>query len=239
MNNKLNNKEEEKEKDNRYLFIYLIIIPCVFYILLMNKNLKKKIIKFIKHIKQSYYGELFFIIFIVFTNIIFLNNTFSNVLSGYIFGFKNGLLIAIIGNTISSIISFYISKYYLNEKIKNIIFESSYLNDFKDLITYEKKISNFEWYELILLSRITPLYSYQIISYYWGVTNIPLKIFIIGTIIGSLPTCIFDTYVGSLINNMDNIFKNDIKMMIVSFVLFLLLMIFSSHQIHNIIEHIK
>lgn len=237
MNKNLNHNEEYNNE--KYLFIYLFIIPCVFYLLLMNKNFKKRIIHFIKHIKKSYYGKLFFIIFIVFINIIFFNNTFSNILAGYIFGFKMGLVISVIGNTISSIISFYISKYYLNEKIKKIVFESPHLSDFKDLIKYENVLNNFEWFELILLSRISPLYSYQIVSYYWGVTHIPLKIFITGTIIGSLPICMFDTYIGSLINNMNNIFKNDIKMMVVSFVLFLLLMVFSVHQIHNIIEHIK
>lgn len=235
--------EKEKETQNNpqkiHIFLLLFIVPCIFYILLMNKTFKQKLLSSIKYIKKSEYGKIYFIVFIVFINIIFLNNTFSNILSGYIFGFKNGIIITILGNILSSILSFYISKYYINDKIKTIVYESPYLKDFKDLIIYENSLNFYEWFELVLLSRISPLYSYQIISYYWGITDVPLHIFIMGTLIGSLPMCIFDTYIGSLIKNTDSLFKTDIKTFIMNILLFLLLMIFSSYKIHNIIEHIK
>jgi uncharacterized membrane protein YdjX (TVP38/TMEM64 family) len=237
-----NDKNDKNDKNSNMYIIILISLPLIIYILFNNNVTKNLIFNFINNLsllKSSNNGKLLFVIFVILMNIIFFHNTISNIVSGYIFGLRDGLILTMIGNIISGIFSFYVSKYYINKKILRIIDNSYYLKDFKNIIVKGKNISDYEWFELVVLSRLSPLYSFQIISYYWGVTDVPLYIFILGSIIGSLPVSIFDTYIGSKLNNIRHLFKHDIKSIIVMFVFVMILVIISSHKIHNIIEHIS
>tara|TARA_B100002051_G_C16677211_1_gene607742 strand:+ start:355 stop:1080 length:726 start_codon:yes stop_codon:yes gene_type:complete len=237
-----NDKNDKNDKNGNIYIIILISLPLILYILLNNNITKNLLFNFIKNIsllKGSNHGKLLFVIFVILMNIIFFHNTISNIISGYIFGLRDGLILTMIGNIISGIFSFYVSKYYINKRILRFINKSYYLKDFKNIIVKERNISDYEWFKLVVFSRLSPMYSFQIISYYWGVTDVPLYIFILGSIIGSLPISIFDTYIGSKLNNIRHLFKHDIKSIIVMFVFVMILIIISSHKIHNIIEHIS
>lgn len=235
----MNNDIDEKNT-NLYIII-LLSLPLLIYVLLTNNLTKQILFNFINNLsllKDSNQGKIFFVIFVILMNIIFFHNTLSNVISGYIFGFKDGLILTMIGNIISGIFSFYLSKYYINKKIVTIVNNSPYLKDFKNIIVNHKHITNYEWFELVVLSRLSPLYSFQIISYYWGITNVPLHIFITGSILGTLPVSIFDTYFGSNLKNIKHLFKHDKKKLVFMMIFFIILIIIVSHKIHDIVQHI-
>ena len=138
-------------------------------------------------------------------NLIFMSSTIPNLVSGYIFGLRNGILLTLIGCIISGVISFYISRYILKE---NILDKVEKIKALKQIKTEEKKFTMIEWFELTILSRLPPTYPYHLISYFWGITDIKVYIFILGTIIGQLPSLSLETYIGYKFTDIKNIFKN-------------------------------
>ena len=139
-------------------------------------------------------------------NLIFMSSTIPNLVSGYIFGLRNGILLTLIGCIISGVISFYISRYVLKDEIMDKV---SKLKMLKKIKKEEKKFTIKEWFELTVLSRLPPTYPYHLISYFWGITDIKVYIFILGTIVGQLPSLAFETYIGYKFSDIKNIFKNN------------------------------
>ena len=66
-----------------------------------------------------------------------------------------------------------------------------------------------EWLELTTLSRLPPNYPYHLVSYFWGITDVNILIFIIGSIIGILPGLSLETYIGYKFSDIKNIFKSN------------------------------
>ena len=210
-------EKDEKEKifyKDKYILIGLfIIIPILGYIIFKSKYIQSILLNIIKYFKEisnrGVYGKLIYIFFVVIMNLVFMNSTLPNLISGYIFGFYKGVLFTLTGCIISGIISFYLSR----DVLKNYIYKFTSKYKELDLIKKdENKFTNKDWFELVVLSRLPPTYPFHIISYFWGITNINILLFIIGSTIGILPAISLETYIGYTIKNIHNIFKSNISL---------------------------
>ena len=120
-----------------------------------------------------------------------------NVITGYVFGFKKGILIAFTIIIISSIITFFISRYYLQDTIIN---KAQQNERFKKIIDNQNNYSTFDWIKNIIISRTLPI-PFNVCNGFWGITNVNIYIYIIGTIIGVIPWLIFEIYIGAFSKN--------------------------------------
>lgn len=197
------------DKDVYIVLGTLIITPIISYFLFKHPHIQKYIFGIIAYLKltgnKSLTTKLYYVGIVVMMNLIIMNSTIPNLVSGYIFGLRNGIILTLIGCIISGVISFYISRYILKD---NILDKVDKINALKQIKMEEKKFTMKEWFELTILSRLPPTYPYHLISYFWGITDIKIYIFILGTIIGQLPSLSLETYIGYKFTNIKNIFKN-------------------------------
>ncbi len=110
--------------------------------------------------------------------------------SGVIFGPLMGSIYSIIGGTIGAIISFYIARVFGRGFVERVL--KTHI-DFCDKCT-EKYIVYF-----IFISRLLPIFQFDIISYGAGLTNISLKKFAAATFFGMIPISFLFTYYGQAI----------------------------------------
>jgi uncharacterized membrane protein YdjX (TVP38/TMEM64 family) len=193
-----------------YLLISsFIIFPIISYFLFKHKKIQKTIFGIIAYLKykgnKSFIGKLYYVSVVIIMNIVFMNSTIPNLISGYIFGLKKGILLTLIGCIISGVISFYMSRYILKNKILEKVNKNEVLSQIKK---DEKLLEKNDWFELSTLSRLPPTYPYHLTSYFWGITDISVFIFIIGSIIGILPGLSLETYIGYKFSNIKDIFKS-------------------------------
>jgi len=193
-----------------YLFmISMVIFPIISYFFFKHKNIQKYLFSLITYLKymgnKSVKGQMYYILIVVIMNIVFMNSTIPNLMSGYIFGFKKGTLLTLIGCIISGIISFYTSRYILKDKILEEVEQQPVLSKIKE---DEKLLTTYDWFELTILSRLPPTYPYHLTSYFWGITDIHVLIFTIGSLIGILPGLSLETYIGYKLTNIKDIFKS-------------------------------
>ena len=197
------------DKDTYVVLGTLIIMPIISYFLFKHPHIQKYILGIIAYLKltgnKSHTTKLYYIGIVVMMNLIFMSSTIPNLVSGYIFGLRNGILLTLVGCIISGVISFYISRYILKEDVLDKVDKIKALKQIK---TEEKNFTMREWFELTILSRLPPTYPYHLISYFWGITDIKVYIFILGTIIGQLPSLSLETYIGYKFTDIKNIFKN-------------------------------
>ena len=203
------------KNESLYLFIISsILFPLISYYIFKHKKIQKKIfsiIAFLKYEGTTFTGKLYYICLVVIMNIVFMNSTLPNLISGYIFGLHKGILLTLIGCVISGVISFYMARYILKDKIIKKIEKNEVLSKIKE---DEKLLETNDWFQLATLSRLPPIYPFHLTSYFWGITDISIIIFIIGTIIGILPGLSLETFIGYKFSNIKDIFKSKHNMFV-------------------------
>lgn len=180
---------------NSLFLVLVVVLPLLAY--LKREQIEKKIKGIIAKIKdkESPSSYLLFITIVIFINLVFYNSTIPNILSGYLYGIYKGTLLTLIGCVISSTITFYLGKNSnSNSFLKKGIFKS---------IAEKMQKDHNRAFWLVILSRLPPIAPYQGFSLFWSLININYFIFIFGSIIGILPSMLFESYIGSKLNSVD------------------------------------
>ena len=77
----------------------------------------------------------------------------------------------------------------------------------KQLQDSEDNFTQLDWFELVTLSRLPPIYPYHMISYFWGTTKVNPLMYATASFLGSLPSITLETYIGSSITSLEDMGK--------------------------------
>lgn len=110
--------------------------------------------------------------------------------AGASFGPLLGTIYAVLGAEIGAIISFLIGRALGRDAVTKI---------FRMHVVFCEKCSDRHLFLLILLARLLPIFSFDIISYGAGLTNMSLKVFGLATLLGMTPPTFVLTYFGKSI----------------------------------------
>ncbi len=136
------------------------------------------------------------VIFIAFYTIgtIFLPSTPFMALAGIFFGFKYGLLYTIIGGLVSSLLVFAISR-TLGKNWAESILEHRYMSK---LDNYNRKLESAAIFDLIIF-RLIPIMPFNVLNILMGVSRIKPRDYLIGTLIGLIPSNLVAVYFGDIL----------------------------------------
>lgn len=126
---------------------------------------------------------------------IFIPSTPFMAIAGILFGFKYGLIYTLIGGFLSSVIVFTFSRKLGKEKVENIL-ENKYL---KPLGKYNERLESGGAWDLVIL-RIVPIMPFNVLNILMGVSRIKTGDYVIGTMLGLIPSNILTVYFGNIIS---------------------------------------
>ena len=112
---------------------------------------------------------VFFFIYIV-SVIFLLPGSWLSLLSGFLYGSIVGSLVVFVSAFCGACLSFLISKYFFAESINNIVSKYSGYPLLQEIL---KKGG----LKLIILSRLSPIFPFSILNYFYGLNNISFKDF--------------------------------------------------------------
>ena len=181
----------------------LIIIIIIFIICIQkSKSSKKylfKLINYEKKLKKSgILGIILFIIICIILNLLIFTIGLNNIITGYIFGFKNGIVIAYIINYITAILGFIISRYFLKNNVNSLIDKNK---KFKKIYKNQINYKFIDWLKYNIIFRISPV-PFHASSAFFGITNIKFKDYMLCSLFSILPACMLETYIGTSIKNL-------------------------------------
>jgi len=119
--------------------------------------------------------------------------------NGMVFGSLWGALISWIGALMGALTSFYIARLFGNVALQKIVHHEK-------TVEFIRHAGEKKGFWVILLSRLLPFISFDIISYMAGLSGISLWAFISGTALGMLPATLIYTYIGHEIPAMEKNF---------------------------------
>ncbi len=136
--------------------------------------------------------------------------------NGIIFGIFWGIVISTVGALLGALLSFYISRWFYNH------YAATLLKDKKTRRTIED-ISSKHGFKVILLARLIPIISFDLVSYAAGLSTIKVSYFLLATFIGMLPATVAYTV---LANSAGKIAKLSNEFIVYSTLVALLLLFF-------------
>lgn len=205
-----------KKDIKNILLVLTFLFPIITFFSLLYKPTRNVILSFVSYFKNlekknNIKGNVIYVFFVILVNLIFQESTIPNVTSGYIYGLKIGGLLTLIGCVLSSIVTFCIGKYILKDSILDELKKYKW---FENVYKKQDKLKTIDWFKLVYLTRSAPNYPFHIISYMWGITNVNIFTYILGTTLGTLPITFFETYIGTKLKKPKEIFHaNNIKIL--------------------------
>ena len=180
-------------------------------------------------------GIFFFVVIYIFIVLLILPASWLSIAAGYLYGTYLGSLIVFISAFIGASISFFISKRFLSKKVLDMI------NKYPKLSLLENIIQK-GGLKLIVLTRLSPLFPFSILNYFYGLNNITYKDFSI-SLICIIPGTFLYCSVGSLLNDLSDIvnlkLNNNLFTTLISIISTSLIIYFLSKYSNEIINESK
>lgn len=113
---------------------------------------------------------------------------------GFIFGVVWGSIYVIIAATLGATFAFLIGRYLSRDWVRQ------QLDKYPKFKAIEAAVSK-EGLKVVLLTRLSPIFPFNLLNYAFGVTGVSLKDYVLGSI-GMIPGTILYVYIGSLVSDL-------------------------------------
>ncbi|MEN6427459.1 MAG: TVP38/TMEM64 family protein [Phycisphaerales bacterium] len=110
--------------------------------------------------------------------------------AGFLFGVFKGSITAMVGGTVGAVAAFWIGRMIANGRAQHRTARSHWLTSLDNAVGEQG-------FQVVLLSRLSPVFPYAILNYAFGLTKVSFRHYICGTVIGVLPAMVLYVYVGA------------------------------------------
>ncbi|AHJ28712.1 TVP38/TMEM64 family protein [Nodularia spumigena] len=142
-------------------------------------------------------GALAFILLYIVATVAFLPGSILTLGAGVVFGVVMGSLYVFIGATIGATAAFLVGRYLARGWVAKKIAGN---NKFRAI---DEAVGR-EGLKIVLLTRLSPIFPFNLLNYAYGVTGVSLKDYFLGSV-GMIPGTIMYVYIGSLASNIATI----------------------------------
>lgn len=135
-------------------------------------------------------GAIVFILLYIIATVAFLPGSILTLGAGVVFGVVLGSFYVFIGATLGATAAFLVGRYLARSWVAKKI-EGN--NKFRAIDEAVGK----EGLKIVLLTRLSPIFPFNLLNYAYGITGVSLKDYVIGSV-GMIPGTIMYVYIGSL-----------------------------------------
>jgi len=135
-------------------------------------------------------GAIAFMLIYIIATIAFLPGSILTLGAGVVFGVVLGSIYVLIGATIGATCAFLIGRYVARDRI------SKKIADNQKFQAIDQAIGK-QGLKIVLLTRLSPIFPFNLLNYGLGVTGVSLKDYVLGSV-GMIPGTIMYVYLGSL-----------------------------------------
>tara|TARA_B100000886_G_scaffold13508_1_gene8773 strand:+ start:411 stop:1007 length:597 start_codon:yes stop_codon:yes gene_type:complete len=142
-------------------------------------------------------GVFSFICIYILIILLILPASWLSLLSGFLYGSFLGSIIVFISASIGASLAFFVSKSFFAKKLKNLF------NRYPKLSVMEKVVEK-GGLKLIFLARLSPIFPFSILNYFFGLNNVKFSDFSLG-LLGIIPGTFLYCSIGSLAKSLQEL----------------------------------
>jgi uncharacterized membrane protein YdjX (TVP38/TMEM64 family) len=139
------------------------------------------------------WGPIAFIIIYNLATLLFIPGSLLTLKGGCLFGLFWGSVYVFIAAILGAILAFIIGRYLSRDWI------CQQLEKHPKFKAIDQAVAKEGW-KIVLLTRLSPIFPFNLLNYAFGVTQVTLKDYILGSI-GIIPGSVMYVYMGSLVSN--------------------------------------
>ncbi|WP_413662359.1 TVP38/TMEM64 family protein [Microbulbifer sp. CNSA002] len=184
----------------------LILAVCTIAVagvlsLLVYFDLDDQIIELMQWLnEQGWQTSLLFILIVAAAIVFLLPGVIFTMGAGFVFGVIKGTLLVIAGTVLGATLAFLIARYLLGEKPSRWV-----MSHIKPATVGE--VIRREGWQMIMLTRLVPLFPFKLSNYFFGLTPVRLRDFVIGNFLGIIPLTLHNVYIGSIAADLTSLGK--------------------------------
>ena len=133
----------------------------------------------------------------IIATVAFLPGSILTLGAGVVFGVVFGAIYVFIGATLGAIAAFLVGRYIARGWV------SQKIADNQKFAAIDRAVAH-EGFKIVLLTRLSPIFPFNLLNYAFGVTGVSLKDYALASI-GMLPGTIMYVYIGSLAGDLARI----------------------------------
>ena len=142
-------------------------------------------------------GIFTFVCIYILIVLLILPASWLSLLSGFLYGSYVGSIIVFISASIGASVAFFISKSFFSKSLKN------FLSRYPKLSVMEQVVKK-GGLKLIFLARLSPIFPFSILNYFYGLNNVKFRDFAFG-LLGIIPGTFLYCSIGSLAKNLQEL----------------------------------
>lgn len=135
-------------------------------------------------------GGLAFIAIYIVATVAFLPGSILTLGAGVIFGVVMGSVYVFVGATLGAIAAFWVGRYLARDWVSRKIEDNASFSAIDQAVAEEG-------FKIVLLTRLSPVFPFNLLNYAFGLTGVSLKNYALGSV-GMIPGTILYVYIGSL-----------------------------------------
>ena len=120
--------------------------------------------------------------------------------AGFIFGVLPGVIVASLGGTLGAISGFLCGRYLARDWVQKLRTRLPLLQALETAVEENG-------FKIVLLSRLSPAFPYNVINYAYGTTRLPLRTYVGATWLGMFPVTVLHVFLGAQIKNVNDLVR--------------------------------
>ncbi|UHQ55599.1 TVP38/TMEM64 family protein [Microbulbifer sp. YPW16] len=178
-----------------------IIVLCTIGVgiglgLLFYFDLDDRLIELLQWMEsRGWQASLLFILVIALAIVVLAPGVIFTMGAGFVFGVIKGTVLVVAGTVLGATIAFLIARYLFGPR------PSRWLMSHVKPPHLGEVIKDEGW-RLVMLTRLVPLFPFKLSNYFFGLTPVRLRDFVIGNSIGIIPLTVHNVYVGSIASDL-------------------------------------
>jgi uncharacterized membrane protein YdjX (TVP38/TMEM64 family) len=122
--------------------------------------------------------------------------------AGIVFGVVKGSIAVSVGSTLGATCAFLVGRYFARGWVSEKIGRNEKFKAIDDAVAREG-------WKIVLLTRLSPVFPFNLLNYGFGLTKVGLKHYILASWIGMIPGTIMYVYIGSLAGDLASLGTGD------------------------------
>jgi uncharacterized membrane protein YdjX (TVP38/TMEM64 family) len=168
------------------VFVGLVVAALVYF------DLQDKVIDFLNGLEDmGAWAPVTFMLVMALVALLLLPGVLLTTGAGFVFGVTVGTATVVIGTTLGATIAFLIARRTFGSRAKE------YVVNHPKLSGLNAELPPHAW-KIIFLTRLIPFFPSKLSNYFFGLTSVDLRAFVLGSLLGFIPLSLHNVYLGAI-----------------------------------------
>ena len=141
--------------------------------------------------RQGVMAPVLFILLMAAVVVFLLPGVFFTTGAGFVFGVVQGTIYVVLGTTLGAAIAYLTARHFFGKQVAQWLQQRIHLQVVAD------EARKHGW-QIVLLTRLVPFFPGKLSNYFFGLTPIKFKDFVLGTLIGIIPFSLHNVWLGAM-----------------------------------------